>query len=270
LNRRQSADITVLAFDRLENVADVVHAVSTRTGGVSRPPFHSLNLAFHTDDDPDAVLENRRRFARAARFALDHVVTTRQVHGDVVRVVGRADRGTGATESTDASWSCDALVTADAGVLLMGFAADCPLVMLVDAEAGVVALAHAGWRSAFAGIIPRTVAAMTTLGAQPSRTVAAVSPAIGCCCYEVGPELLEALGTGRERYGRFFRPRGDRYLLDLPGLCREMLVDSGVSAGDIEDAGLCTRCNSGEFFSYRAARGATGRIAAVIGRRDAT
>lgn len=270
MNRHDTGEVTFFTFDLLEGIPGMVHAVSTRSGGVSRAPFDSLNLAFHVGDDPEAVLENRERFAAAVGFTCDEVVTTRQVHGTTVRLVRQSDRGTGAVEPTDASWACDALVTDEACVFLMGFSADCPLVMLTDAEAGVVALAHAGWRGAFAGILPETISVMKTVGAESSRMLAALSPAIGGCCYEVGAELIDALGDERETYRRFFRPHGDKFLLDLPGLCRRMLISSGLSQGNIEIAETCTRCNEETFFSYRAADGATGRCAAVIGRRPQT
>ncbi len=271
----RQGDIDLVTLGALARVPGLVHAVSTRAGGVSAPPFDALNLGLHVGDRPEAVVENRRRFAAAAGFSLDDVVATRQVHGVTVRVVDAADRGTGALAPPGDAWACDALVTAECGVVLMGFAADCPLVMLAEAEARVAALAHAGWRPAFGGILARTVEAMSRLGASPARIVAGVSPAAHGCCYEVGGELREALATQLEDPGRFFRPRGGKFLLDLPGAVRALLVKSGLHEENIEDSGACTICSPrgharGEpsrFFSYRASGGKTGRLAAVIGFR---
>ena len=268
MNPHHAGDITWLTFASLESVPGLVHAVSTRTGGVSRPPYASLNLGFHVEDSAADVLENRRRFAAAVDFPRGDVVTTRQVHETTVRAVTREDRGTGAASTRpDEAWSCDALVTRDAGVYLMGFSADCPLVMLVDASAGVLGLAHAGWRSAFAGIIAKTVAAMQELGAQPSRTLAAVSPAIGPCCYEVGAELKDALPDDARVCEDFFRPVGEKFMLDLPGLVGARLVEAGVLNGHVETAGMCSRCCPDAFFSYRR-DGRTGRYAVVLGWGD--
>jgi hypothetical protein len=274
-------DIEILTFDALARVPGLVHAASARAGGVSAPPFDSLNLGFRVGDREADVVENRRRFAAAAGFRLEDVVTTRQVHGVVVRTVGAGGRGTGALKPPGEAWDCDALVTREPGVTLMAFAADCPLALLVDPEARVAGLAHAGWRSTFGGILARTVEAMTRLGAEPGRIVAGVSPAAQACCYEVGGELRDALAKTLSDADRFFRPLprqnsgqgGDKFMLDLPGVVREMLIREGIRTENIEDSRACTICSPrgsargkpSQFFSHRASGGKTGRLAAVIG-----
>lgn len=265
MNRHAVDDITWVTFENLGGLPDLVHAVSTRSGGVSLPPFQSLNLGFHVGDDATAVLENRRRFARSVGFRLEDVVATSQVHGTALHAVTRRDVGRGATWPAEESWVCDALVTGAGRVFLMGFSADCPLVVLADAEAHVVGLAHAGWRGVFSDILRKTVAAMTELGAEPSRTFAGISPAIGPCCYEVGGELRDALPADVADPDRFFRPHGEKFLLDLPLFCRERLIDAGVRDERIESAGVCSRCDERDFFSHRGSRGRTGRHAAVVG-----
>jgi YfiH family protein len=263
VNRHQSGEIVYLAFGLLEAVPGLFHAVSTRQGGVSRPPYDSLNLAFHVGDESLAVLENRRRFASAAGFELEDVVVTRQVHGSAVRVATLEERGQ--SDAADDSPGCDALVSRERGLLLMGFSADCPLVMLADGEAGVVGLAHAGWRPAFAGIIARTVTAMKELSAEPSRIVAGISPAIQRCCYRVTDEFKPALSGDVEDTERFFTSRGDGLFFDLPLFCRDRLKACGVNERNIECARTCSRCSGESFFSYRASGGRTGRYAAVVG-----
>ena len=269
--------IELIAFPQLSRVSGLVHAFSTRAGGVSAPPCDSLNLGFHVGDSPENVVENRRRFAAAAGFALEDVVSTRQVHGVVVRTVGAAERGTGALAPAADSWApcsakpatqgeegCDALVTREPGVVLMGFAADCPLVLLADPDARVAGLAHAGWRSAFGGIVANTLDAMCALGASPGRIVAGITPSARACCYEVGGELQEELAKRMDGAGRFFTPRGGKFLLDLPGVVREMLQLGGVRPERIEAAQACTICGPSRFFSHRQSGGKTGRLAAVI------
>ena len=266
MSERRDNLIALIRFAALARVPGLVHTFSERTGGVSAPPFDSLNLGFRVADDPARVIENRRRFAAAAGFALEDVVATYQVHGVTVRAVGRSDRGTGAEAPTDEAWACDALVTAEPGVMLMGFAADCPLVLLADGDARVAGIAHAGWRSAFGGIAARTVEAMARLGAQPSRIVAAVTPAAQGCCYEVGAELLAALPAEAGDPAQFFRPRGGgKYLLDLPGAVRALLIAAGAGAENIDVSSACTICEPSRFFSHRKSGGKTGRLAAVIG-----
>lgn len=267
LNRHVCGDIVFFTFEALDAVPGLVHAMSTRSGGVSRAPYDSLNLGFHVGDDARAALENRERFASAVGFPLEDVVSTHQVHGAEVRVVGRAERGRGALRSAGESRASDALVTSERGVFLMGFSADCPLVMLAEPEAGVAGLAHAGWKSAFAGIIRKTVAAMSGLGAEPTRMIAGVSPAIGPCCYEVGSELKDAFPADIDEPGRFFQPRGEKFMFDLPLFCREMLKACGLTDDNVHSARMCSRCHGDVLFSYRGSGGRTGRHAAVVGRR---
>jgi polyphenol oxidase len=254
-----------VTFGNLSRVRGLVHAVSTRAGGVSAPPMDSLNLGFHVGDAPQNVVENRRRFASAAGFALEDVVTTRQVHGTLVRTVGASERGVGALEPVGESWACDGLVTREPEIVLMGFSADCPLVLLADEQARVAGLVHAGWRSAFGGIVANAVDAMVALGAEPGRIIAAISPSAGGCCYEVGGELRDALRPRLANAEEFFRPRQEKFLLDLPGVVRRMLVLGGVREENVEVSQACTICEPSRFFSHRASGGKTGRLAGIIG-----
>jgi YfiH family protein len=208
---------------------------TTRHGGVSKGPYASLNLGLHTDDDPAAVAANRER---ASSLAGGPLAAVHQVHGTDVVAAG------------DAVPDADAQVTADGHAPLV-LVADCvPVVLVAPAAVGVV---HAGWRGLHGGIVANAVRALRDLGA--TRVAAAVGPAIGPCCYEVGDELRAAFGTtGRT--------------LDLPGLAAAQLAAAGVA--EVHSAGLCTACatRDGEplFFSHRRDRGVTGRQAGIAWR----
>src|SRR4051794_1500543 len=138
----------------------VVAAVSSRHGGVSDPPYDSLNLSFAVGDDPAHVAENRRRLAGALGVPLASWVVPRQVHAGTVTVVGAPDRGRGATGPADAVPDCDALVTAEPGVALAIAVADCVPVVVLDRRRGVLGAAHAGWRGTVARVAERTVHTM--------------------------------------------------------------------------------------------------------------
>ena len=266
MNLSTSAEMTLCTFDALGGIPGLVHSVSTRTGGVSPVPFDTLNLSFQVGDDPENVRENRRRFAVAAGFRLEDAVATRQVHGEVVRVIDRTHRGTGVHASAEDSWACDALVTADVGVVLVGFSADCPLVLLAGPRGEVVGIAHAGWRPLVGGILQKTVSRMEALGVSPGEITAGIGPSIGPCCYEVGTEVKAAAEAGIPEAADCFEPKDHRCLMDLWGLCRKVLTDRGLRDEHIETAGLCSRCRQDLFFSHRGSNGRTGRYAAVIGR----
>lgn len=241
----------------------IVHGFTERGGGVSRPPFDSLNFGLHVGDDVELVLENRRRLCQVFGMSASTLVAGEQVHGARVAVVTAADMGRGAARAEEAIPGVDALVTRERGPLLIGFFADCVPVLLVDPETPAVGLVHAGWRGTWQGVAARAVEAMVrAFGTRPQSLEAVLGPSIGPCCYEVGPEVVERFANWAVSP---IRARNGRMYLDLWAANRHLLTAAGVPAGNICTAAICTRCRSDRFFSYRAAGGRTGRMAAVIG-----
>ena len=224
------------------------HGFFTRAGGVSGGLYATLNGGAGSDDRAEAVAENRARVARHMGGYPMHGL--HQVHSARVVVADGPPRG----ERPRA----DGIVTAVRGQTLSVLTADC-LPVLLDGGT-VVGAAHAGWRGLAAGVLEATVEAMRGLGAGPIR--AAVGPAIGPDAYEVGPELRDAFPEART----FFRPgRGDRLMLDLPGLALARLAAAGVEAAW---TGHCTHADEDRFFSFRRAthrgEGDYGRLIAAI------
>ena len=253
-------------FRSLAQLDGVRHGVTTRAGGVSTGPFASLNLGLHVGDEPGAVLENRRRACAALGVEPGSLVAGAQVLGNAVAWVTGADRGRGALDPDDALPDTDALITDAPGVTLVAFSADCPLVALVDPGRRAIGLAHASRRGVLGRVAARTVRAMERLlGCEPADLAAAIGPSIGPCCYEVGDEVFDAARRALPGAERFFTRRGDRHHLDLWAATAGQLVEAGVPRQRIEVAGLCTCCHADEFFSYRAARGPTGRFALLLG-----
>ncbi len=240
------------------------HGFSTRYGGVSEGIFSSLNLAMSRGDDPDAVEENYRRLTAAVGVDAGKIALTRQVHGNNVRVVTGPDAGL-----SDASRpECDGLVTAERGLALFCFTADCVPVLLCDTENGVAGAVHCGWRSSVADILGAAVEKMEELGARAESICAAIGPAIGACCFEVGPEVPEAaerlLG---EDLGKLCRPepgREGKFLLDLRGVNRRRLLQLGLRAESIAVSDECTMCLPEKYWSHRATRGQRGCQGALI------
>ncbi|HET8955420.1 MAG TPA: polyphenol oxidase family protein [Solirubrobacterales bacterium] len=211
-------------------------AFSTRLGGVSAPPYDTLNLGLLTADDGEAVGENRRRLAAALGFAPEQVAFARQVHG--TRLLEQP-RGGGVVEEADGH------VLREAGTAALVFTADCLPVAIAGPKG--MAMLHAGWRGLAGGILAAGAEAV-------AATSAAIGPGIGPCCYEVGDEVLESfapLGEGVAK-GR---------MLDLAEVARRQLAAAGVAR--VESAGLCTSCEAELFFSHRRDEGCTGRQGGV-------
>jgi YfiH family protein len=228
-----------------------VHSlVTTRNGGTSSPPFDSMNLAAHLEDDPAAVRANRERL-RAHLPAKP--CWLQQVHG--TRVV-EADEGS--------LPQADACITRRAGTVCAIMIADCLPVLLCDRAGTTVAAAHAGWRGLSAGVLESTVAAMAC---EPSQLLAYLGPAIGPQAFEVQADVLDAFTRADPRARECFRaipvPAGTprKWLADLYGLARQRLTGAGVGA--VYGGGGCTFSEPTRFFSHRRDR-RTGRQAALI------
>jgi YfiH family protein len=258
---RRLAGLEVLGWAALEGLP-VQAFVTARGGGTSVGAYASLNLSFAVGDDLGAVLENRRRVARAMGADLGEFVFARQVHGAGVRVVTGADRGSGAFMLDESVSEADALVTADSSVVLAILAADCVPVVLYDPVAHVLACVHSGWRGTVARVSAAALDAMRTLGASLENVVAGIGPAIAPDRYQVGADVADAVQRGLGAAAAdVIRPDGTgKWLLDLWGANRAVLREAGVADGNVHVTPYVT--GDGRFFSDRAVR-PCGRLALV-------
>lgn len=237
------------------------HGFTSRLGGVSTGFSASLNLAFGRGDAMENVEENLRLLADAIGFDPARLVLTRQTHSDIVRVVTGADcRGLCHRDYPE----CDGLVTAEPGLALLVFTADCTPVLLHDPVTGAVGACHAGWRGTAQDIAGKTARVMTeAFGCKPENLRAAVGPNIGACHFETGADVPEAM---RQAYGAaadaYIRPVGEKYYVDLKALNRLSLNRAGVTQVDVSTA--CTMCRPDLYFSHRATGGNRGSQGAVI------
>ncbi|SNT08909.1 conserved hypothetical protein [[Luteovulum] sphaeroides subsp. megalophilum] len=217
------------------------HGFFTRKGGASSGVFAGLNCGPGSSDLAEVVTINRARVAEAMGVSPDRLVTVNQVHSPDVLTV---------TEPLAERPRADALVTAVPGLAIAVLTADCQPVLMADAEAGVVAAAHAGWRGTKAGVLEATLAAMEDLGADRARVAAVIGPTISQAAYEVGPEFIEEFLDEDPEAARFFaQGPGDRALFDLPAFGLARLRAAGV--GQAEWTRHCTYRDPERFFSYR-------------------
>jgi hypothetical protein len=232
------------------------HGFATRRGGVSRPPFDTLNFRVTESERAEDVAENLRRFALAVGFAPSELHLVNQVHGS--RVVLAGDRGT-AGERDDA----DAVVV-DGNNVGGVRVADCVPILVGDLVSGRAAAIHAGWRGIEAGVIG---AALAALGDSRSARVAAVGPCIGGCCFEVGRDVAERIVRAAGDPNIATNSSAEKARVDLRMAARAQLRAHGLSAGDIDDVGGCTKCETERFFSFRRDGEASGRHLAAIRAR---
>jgi len=241
------------------------HAFTTRYGGVSTGGFYSLNLGSNRGDDPEAVRENYRRVCALMGAGIDDCAVTKQVHGTEVRVAEEADVH---RFGTDVPYEADGLVTAVPGLALACFTADCVPVLLCDDVHGVIGAVHCGWRSSVGDILGNAVEKMCALGASTEHICAAVGPAIGKCCFEVGGEVIEAVDRWLGGDGAaFYRPEPGvpgKFLLDLQGANACRLRQLGLRSDKIAISDECTMCAHDKYWSHRYTKGRRGTQGALI------
>lgn len=251
--------ISFLTSEKLSNVPDLVHAFFTRSGGVSKPPYDSLNASWSNGDSAQSVSENLSRIKGS--LGLERLVSSRQVHGDMINLVD--DSTLNLFESRPPLLMAspgDALVTDLSGTGLLIKVADCQSIFLVDPERRVAANVHCGWRGSVQNIAGKAVEyLLDRLECDPETMLAAVGPSLGPCCAEYRNfqnDFPQALWQYQVRPMHF----------DFWAMTRDQLVRAGIPGDNIDIIGRCTVCERSTFFSYRGEHD-TGRMAAVIGWR---
>jgi YfiH family protein len=232
------------------------HGFTSRAGGVSAGPFASLNLGMKWGDARENVLENRRRLLAASGASVIHLAS--QVHGARIVPVRPGD-----DPAEIARQEADGVCSDGTGIAVGIYVADCVPALFADPRTGAYAAVHAGWRGTIAGVLGAAIATLAErYGSRPSDLRVALGPAIGPCCFEVGPEVAAVFAASAviERPGR--KPH-----VDLKRAQREQLLGAGVQAAHIDASAACTMCDPEDrFFSYRRDAGHTGQHAAFIGR----
>ena len=284
--------VQLLHSEKLGKLAWLVHAFSTRHGGVSRVyGGNSLNLGFTKQDTRAAVERNRELFLKELGVTNGRkswpLVSLRQVHSDVIHRVDRIPIDRMPAEPM----AGDGMVTDTPGLVFAVQTADCLPIILVDQKRRAIGVFHAGWRGTVQRIVEKGVGEMRKhFKSDPRDLVAAIGPGVKACCYDVGEEVrtrfeaqfayagslfreVKESDPVREKYPMLFltaRAPGHSELpvklfLDLVEANRRQLLDAGVLAKNIEAAGPCTACHTELLFSYRAEKGVTGRLMAAVG-----
>ncbi len=234
----------------------VGHAFSTRGDGTANGSFDVGPARAATE----LQRSRRRALCRAAGLGDREPTVVEQLHGSRVLVARDAAAGGDALVATRAD---------DPRAIVAIRSADCAPIVVVAQDGSALAAIHAGWRGAAAGVVSGAIGWLEQSGIPPSRLVAAVGPAIGPCCYEVGLEVARAVtdrsGVTPDRFVR--RNPSGRLFLDLPGTIAHQLVQIGVPPSAVTVAPWCTACHSDLFFSHRRDGAPTGRMMAVVGWR---
>ena len=252
--------------DAFTEAGGVIHAFSTRFGGVSDGIWTSMNLGTTRGDDPDRVRENYRRFFEAAGANLKGVVMSNQVHGTEIRVATAQDVKKDLYDPE--GYEVDGLMTDVPGLALVIFSADCLPVLLYDPVKKAVCAVHGGWRGTVAGIAPKGVRQLGEVyGSRPEDILAVIGPGISGCHFETHSDVPEAVMRVLPPEKSRMCIRGytqNKFHVDLKAVNRFLLMEAGVPAANITVDPDCTVCRPDKYFSHRQTGGARGSLAAVI------
>jgi YfiH family protein len=254
----RSGDTPGALTSALLTQAGFSHAFFTRRGGVSAPPWDSLNFAASTGDDPAAVQANVARAATLLGVRAERIYFLSQVHGTDAQVLhGDEDRGEVLRRVGDITLS------RTPGVACGVRSADCVPILIGDRESGAVVAIHSGWRGTVANAARAGVEALRSFAGARGDLAAAIGPHIERCCFEVGHDVAEQLAAASP-LGRAAVIEGDRPHVDLRIVVRAQLEAEGIASSSIDDVPGCTVCERERFHSYRRDGQRGGRMLSAI------
>lgn len=257
-----SNGVTYLTFPLLDSIG-VVNAFSTRIGGVSQGHLAGMNFSFSRGEDACNVRENYRRMGAVLGFSRQEMVASRQTHEDRVLPVDMGDAGDGVLGNP--TLCADALMTQQAGLLLVKHFADCTPIYLADPVDRRLVLIHAGWRGTVMNLCGKAVARMLAAGSRASNLYAAIGPAISPEHFEVDEPVAKPFRNMSDGMGVVIDRPGQKPHVDLWQTNRNQLLAAGVPRGQLAMAGLCTYADEKHFYSHRRDRGHTGTLASFMG-----
>ncbi len=281
-------EIEYLTFSSLENTGLVEHLFTTRTGGVSKGIFSTMNLSLSRGDSEQDVLKNYERMGKVLGCDVEHMVASHQTHTTNIRRVTAADMGKGILKSRDYE-DVDGLITNEKGIALVTYYADCVPLYFVDTTHQAIGLAHSGWKGTVGQMGACMVKAMEEqFGSKPEQLLAAIGPSICQDCYEVSSDVAEAFRElidsdsskaaleeiaqsecyahkdGRKREVILPGKEKGKYQLDLWLANLMILRCAGIPLSQIEITDVCTCHNPKYLFSHRASEGKRGNLAAFL------
>lgn len=266
---RTRKDLAYFTYPALEELPFLIHAFTTRAGGVSRGCYASMNLCATRGDDPEAVLKNHRIMAEELGYDLSLCVHSHQTHTTNVRRIFRKDGGLGVIRPQELK-DVDAMITHEPGMVLMTFYADCTPLYFVDPVHRAIALAHAGWKGTIGRIGVKTIRAMEeAFQTDPKDLLFCIGPSICPDCYEISEELAEAFRGEFPEHPEILKP-GDpgKAFLDLWECNRITALEAGVLPEHMSLTNVCTRCNPHLLFSHRVQGNDRGNLTAILGLKE--
>ena len=259
--KKETNGIIYFEFEHLAKTNLVHHCFSSRIGGVSKPPYTSMNLAYHMGDDLADVDQNFRLISKAARFDHKKIIMTDQIHHANIQIIG--------VDKPELK-GVDSLVTAVPGHVLVSYYADCVPLLFLDPVKKVIANSHAGWRGTAADIAGGTLRQMSqNFNCRPIDILVGIGPSISITHFEVGHEVIQMFEHFPLEAKPYMKQKSDKkWHIDLREINQELLLQAGVLAKNIEVSDLCTYEHPDLFFSHRRDGSKRGNMAAMIALKE--
>ena len=253
--------VPYLSYPILENTGIVNHGFSTRLGGVSTGHCATMNISTTRGDDPEAIIENKKRIAAAIGVEVDSMTFTHQTHTTNVAVVREEDRGSRFMET-------DGMITNVPGICLVTFYADCVPLYFVDPVKKAIGMIHSGWRGTVGKMGKVTVEKMVeAYGSNPADIIAAIGPSICQECYEVSEDVIEEFQKNFSEHrwkDIFYRKENGKYQLNLWKANEAVFLEAGIKKEHIAVTNVCTHCNPEILFSHRTSGFDRGNLSAFL------
>ncbi len=251
--------VSFYTFSPLNKFCDrIVHGFSTRKGGTSSPPYDSLNLGLHVEDNEETVIANRKKIIGVLGFSIEDAIALNQVHGNKIVKIDKCSCGKELS-------SADGMITNQPNILLMTHYADCVPIYVYDPVSNSIGLAHAGWKGTVLKVAKNLVEELNNnYGVKPKNCIAVIGPSIGSCCYQVNEKVI---GPLKKSIPRWRECLVDEDFLNLWWSNKLVLQESGIKNQNIYISRLCTSCEVEDFYSHRRDKGTTGRMAAFLAIR---
>lgn len=256
MDKKIKNGIIYYKFKHFAKTELVNHCFSTRIGGVSKPPYNEMNLAYHMGDDPDDVDENFRLICKAVGFDYEKIIMTNQEHKANYQVI---------TDKGKIEKPTDILITSTPELVLTSYHADCVPLLYLDPVKKVIANAHAGWRGTMADVCIKTLNSMKEhFDCRVEDILIGIAPCISFDHFEVEKDIVDKMKHHHNSPECFKQKTDDKWLINLAEINRQRLIQKGILEKNIEIANICTFKNPDLLFSHRRDGKSRGNMAAMI------
>jgi len=241
---------------------------TTRIGGYSKSPYDELNLGFHTNDDNNLVLKNRKKLFETLNYNPNDIIFSKQVHSNNIKYVNNKDKFKGVFSYETSIPQIDGMVATEKSIILGGLFADCVPIYIVDKDKGYFSLIHSGWKGTFSNIMSITLNYfIDELKSNINNLIIIIGPSISKDAYEIDHDLAIKFKSKFDFNNQYITKNGDKYFLDLKELNKHIALKYGIENKNIFKTDFCTSKEKKLFYSYRRDEGKTGRMAALITRK---